>query len=218
MSAALSPIPTPSPEQVRTYLGRWRDSVNEKIDVALRTAFVAMPRNTDVGEVAVKIAALNGLYATNIFGVVQVARHIVSLDIDARLAENAAHPDLIEKIANVSIGGKRRRNYSFTTKYCSFHSPDVYAIFDSLVAEVLNTLLKQGERFDTFAPGERWGADYAVWHRSISRFRTHYGLEEFSIRDIDKYLWMLGKERRAMSSGSSHARDSAHDLSFAFNV
>jgi hypothetical protein len=142
MSAALPSVPTPSAVQVRTYLGRWRDSINGRIDAALTTAFVAMPRNDDVGEVAVKIAALNGLYATNIFGIVQVARHVVALDIDVDLAENTADPELIERIANVSIGGKRRRNYSFATKYCSFHRPEVYPIFDSLVADVLNTLLK----------------------------------------------------------------------------
>jgi hypothetical protein len=53
----------------------------------------------------------------------------------------------------------------------------------------------------SYRGGEHWGTDYAIWHRSISRFRTHDDLEEFSIRDIDKYLWMLAKERKAMSIG-----------------
>src|ERR1700754_451892 len=101
MSALLPPVPTPSPDQVRKYLARWEEGDNEKIDAALRAAFEAMPKNDDVGEVGVKIAALNGLYWTNILGVLQVARHIVSLDIDAALAEHTVHPDLIEKIANV---------------------------------------------------------------------------------------------------------------------
>jgi len=188
-----------SPGEVRKYLARWLDGDSGRIDVALKIAFEAMNKNNDVDEIGVKVAALNGLYSTNIFGIVQVARHIVSLDIDATLAEHTPDPDLIEKIANVVIGGKRRRNYSFATKYCNFHRPDVYSIYDSLVAGVLNTLLKQGETFDNFAPGEQWVANYAIWHRSIVRFRTHYGLEEFSIRDIDKYLWMLAKERKAIS-------------------
>jgi hypothetical protein len=64
-------------------------------------------------------------------------------------------PDLIERIANVEISGKRRRNYSFATKYCNFRRPDVYPIYDSLVAGVLNVLLRQGETFDSFARGER---------------------------------------------------------------
>ncbi|MFD6754792.1 hypothetical protein [Micromonospora gifhornensis] len=182
---------------MRKYLARWREGDTEKIDAALRVTFGAMPENTDLGVVGVKVAALNSLYATGILGVLQVARHIVSRGIDAALTEPEVRPDLIETIANVEFSGKKRRNYSFATKYCSFHRPDVYPIYDSLVAGVLSKLLKQGETFDTFTPGERWAADYAVWHRSISRFRTHYGLEEFSIREIDKYLWTLGKERKA---------------------
>jgi hypothetical protein len=204
MSALLPPVPEPSPTQVRTYLDRWREGVNEKIDAALRITFEAMPDNTDVGQVGVKTAALNGLYATNIFGVIQVARHIVSLDIDAALVGDAVDPDLIEKIAKVAIGGKKRRNYSFATKYCSFHRPDLYPIYDSLVAGVLNTLLKQGAAFDTFTPGQHWDTDYAIWHRSISKFRGHYGLDEYSVRDIDKYLWTLAKERQTAHASLTH--------------
>lgn len=156
-----------------------------------------MPHNNDLGEVAVKLAALNGLYATNILAVARVAAHITSLGIDERLAEKSVDANLIEEIAAVAIKGKVRRNYSFATKYCAFHRPDLYPIYDSLVADVLNTLLRQGETFDTFVPGERWRADYTVWHRSITKFRIHYNLGAFSVRDIDKYLWMVAKERQA---------------------
>ncbi|WP_127507683.1 hypothetical protein [Actinoplanes solisilvae] len=200
-AAASLPIATPSPEQVRLYLARWHGSDNERIDVALRKTFDALPSNRDVGEVGVKIAALNGLYWTNILGVLQVARHIVAIDIDARLDQPTADPELIEKIATVKHGGKRRRHYSFATKYSSFHQPAVYPIYDSLVAGVLNALLKQGETFDIFTPQEHWRTDYAVWCRSVRKFRTHYGLDDFSLRDIDKYLWTMAKEREAMRPG-----------------
>ncbi|PBA30413.1 hypothetical protein CKJ65_18695 [Mycobacterium intracellulare] len=143
------------------------------------------------------MAALNGIYATNILAVVQVATHIVQLGIDARLAEDTVDAGLIEQIATVNIGGKRRRNYAFATKYCAFHRPELYPIYDSLVAGVLNTLLQQGEAFDSFVPGEHWRSDYMIWHRSITKFRGHYDLDTFSIRDIDKYLWMLAKARQA---------------------
>jgi len=164
-----------------------------------------MPRNSDVGEVAVKLAALNGIYATNIYAVVEVATHITNLGIDARLAEGTVDTALIEEIATVKIRGKIRRNYSFATKYCALHRQDLYPIFDSLVAGVLNTLLQQGETFDSFVPGEQWRTDYAIWCRSIAQFRIHYGLDAFSIRDIDKYLWMLAKERQAETRISGRA-------------
>lgn len=140
----LPPIQQPSATEVQKYLTKWNEGNNEKLDSALKTLFQVMPRNDDVGEVAVKLAALNGIYSTNIFAVVQVAAHIANLDIDKKLAEPAVDPDLIEEIATFTIKGKARRNYSFATKYCAFHRPDLYPIYDSLVANALNTLLRQG--------------------------------------------------------------------------
>ena len=195
-SSLLLPIPRPSATEVQKYLAQWHTTNNEKLDTALGALFAAMPRNVDVGEVAVKVAALNGLYATNIFAVVQITTHIVSLGIDARLAEDRVDANLVEDIATVTNRGRARRNYSFATKYCAFHRPDLYPIYDSLVGGVLNALLAQGETFDSFIPGERWRTDYAIWYRSITKFRRHYDLSAFSVRDIDKYLWTLAKERQ----------------------
>ena len=90
------PIPRPSATAVQSYLARWRAGNNEKLDAASTSLFETMPYNTDVGETAVKVAALNGLYATNIFGVVQVATHIVNLGIDARLADDNVDANLVE--------------------------------------------------------------------------------------------------------------------------
>jgi hypothetical protein len=104
--APLPPLPRPSPTEGQKYLALWHAGNNEKLDAALRTLFEAMLNNTDVGEVAVKLAALNGLYATSIFAVVQVATHIVQLGIDARLAEATVDADLIEEIATVEIRGR----------------------------------------------------------------------------------------------------------------
>lgn len=133
-------IDTPSPDEVRKYLHRWHEQGNEITDAALRKLFDTMPRNVDVGEVSVKVAALNGLYATSIYGIVQMARHIVSLNIDDPLSSGRADLDLVERIARLEQKGKVRRNYSFATKYCSFHRPDVYPIYDSLVVEILQWL------------------------------------------------------------------------------
>lgn len=178
------------------YLDRWRDQGNESTDAALRR----LSNNVDAGEVSVKVSALNGLYATSIYGVVQMARHIVGLNIDERLSSGQADSALIEQIAHLTQTGKVRRNYSFARKYCSFHRPDVYPIYDSLVVRVLNGLLKQVEVFDRCERGETWNGDYDVYCRSIAGFRHHFGLEQFSFRDIDKYLWMVAKEHQTAAT------------------
>lgn len=199
----LPPITRPSPAEVQKYLAKWRAGNSEPTAAALSRLFREdMPHNTDVGEVAVKVAALNGIYSTRIFGVVQVAQHIVDSRIDDRLAQAAVDAQLIETVAAVTLKGKTRRNYSFATKYCSFHRPDLYPIYDNLVHRLLNAMLRQGEVFDTFAPGERWASDYSVWNRSILKFRSHFGLQQFPLRDIDKYLWQLAKERESLAANA----------------
>jgi hypothetical protein len=53
----LPPIPRPSPAEVQKYLKLWQAGKYGKTDVALSTLFqTVMPNNTDVGEVAVKVA------------------------------------------------------------------------------------------------------------------------------------------------------------------
>jgi hypothetical protein len=37
--------------------------------------------------------------------------------------------------------------------------------------------------------------DYGVFKEILIRFREFYELEEYSLKDIDKYLWLLGKEK-----------------------
>jgi hypothetical protein len=103
MSTTPLGITRPSVGEVKKYLAVWDSGTSGRLDTALTTLFRVMPRNTDVGEVGVKLAALNGLYSTNIFAVVQVATHIADLGIDARLADTAVDPMLVEDIAKVTI-------------------------------------------------------------------------------------------------------------------
>ena len=84
---------------MKKYLEKWRAQGNESSDSALRLLFKTMPKNVDLGQVAVKVAALNGLYSTSIYGVVQMAHQIVELDIDDALAAEVADAQLVEEIA-----------------------------------------------------------------------------------------------------------------------
>jgi hypothetical protein len=120
-----------------------------------------------------------------------VARHILSLDIDAKLADGAA--ELVNAIARVPMkDGKIRRNYSFATKYCSWHVPDAYPIFDSVVGR----LLGEYQRLDRFA-AYTWQhelTEYATFKAAVEAFQQHYDLGAFSFKELDKFLWSYGKE------------------------
>jgi len=35
---------------------------------------------------------------------------------------------------------------------------------------------------------------YPTYHEILIQFRNFYGLEEFTLKEIDKYLWQAGKK------------------------
>jgi len=190
------PIPRPTPAQVSGYLAAWTADGDASMDAGLTELFTVMPGNADVGRVLVKVAALNSIYATGILATTRMAHHIVDLGVDARLVGEQSDADLVEQIARLDIDGTVRRNYSFATKYCSFHRPDLYPFYDSLVSGVSNTLLRQGDVFTVTRPAS-WGRDYDAWCQAVRDFRECFGLTGFSLRQIDKYLWKLAKQRQA---------------------
>ena len=58
-----------------------------------------------------------------------VAKHLLSLGIDARL--KAGDVTLVNDIKQININGTERNFYFFASKYCSHHNPLDYPIYDS---------------------------------------------------------------------------------------
>lgn len=182
----------PSETELKSYLKRWntlQDYVEH--EKALHMIFREDPRfapNTDIRFVIIKCSALNDFYATNIYKIAPVARKIVAIkDFDIRLGKGDNR--LVDEIADVD----RRRNYSFATKYCSHHRPDLYPIYDRYVANVLATLRQRNPKAFRFKNRDEL-KDYLTFRFAIDDFRKAYGLGAFSYKDIDRYLWQLGKD------------------------
>ena len=55
----------------------------------------------------------------------------------------------MDQIACLTVRGKQRRHYSFATKYCSWHQPEQFPIFDNQVASLL-LLYKRQWAFSEF--------------------------------------------------------------------
>lgn len=185
-------IPTPSPEEVEKYLTLW-DSLDNYTaqESSLKKLFTkTCPLNADLDDVLIKVCSLNDFYSTNILSPFAVAKHIVALDIDKSLATDDL--EIVNKIARVNMNaGKVRNFYSFATKYCSHHKPTVYPIFDSYVEKVL----KHFRRFDKFAKFKNDDiTDYAKYKNVLTQFSNYYNLRQFNVKEIDKYLWQLGKK------------------------
>jgi hypothetical protein len=179
----------PTVDLVTAACGRF-DRENEIIERALKELFDQFPGNSDLSHVLLKVVALNRLYSTQILAVVDVAQqiHRNAQAIDSALA--AGSSQIVDKIARVtlSVSGKERNNFSFATKYCSWHNPGAYPIWDSRVDKYLWTLQKQ----DHFAPFFKTNADlwdYPKFREVIIAFRDFYGLGSFTFKETDKFLW-----------------------------
>ena len=193
-------VPDPSPQQVDHYLHAWDALENYRLqeDALDKLFFSLCPRNTEMSDILLKVAALNDFYSTNIFSVYPVAKHIQSLDIDARL--KAGDVTLVSAIQKVAINGVEKNFYSFATKYCSHHNPLDYPIYDSYVDKVL-CFFRNQDAFASFRTEDL--KDYVKFKGALIDFRAFYGLEKYNLKEIDKYIWQLGKEFFPKSYGKS---------------
>ncbi|KNZ40576.1 hypothetical protein AKG39_17105 [Acetobacterium bakii] len=183
-------VPSPTSEQVKFYLNKWATLENYHLqENALDKLFFRLcPNNTDISDILLKATTLNDFYSTNIFSIYPVAKHIWSLDIDARL--KAGDVTLVGEIQLIMIGAAKKNFYSFATKYCSHHNPLDYPIYDSYVDKVLR-YFRNRDDFSDFADGDL--KNYVRFKGILTDFRSFYGLEQYNLKQIDKYVWQLGK-------------------------
>ena len=147
-------------------------------------------RNDNIEDILIKCSSLNDFYSTNIFDIHTVAQHILSLHIDERLKDGDL--SLVNDIAHVEVNGKDHFFYSFATKYCSHHQPEQYAIYDNYVEKVL--LSMNSRKHKPFANFKREDLkDYETYMSVIKAFQERFGLMGYNIKQLDQYLWQLGK-------------------------
>lgn len=182
----------PSEDELLKYHSRWNgleDYVAQ--EHALDWLFIHNREtsiNTDISVVLIKCSTLNDFYSTKIYKTYSVAKNIISItDFDNRLRQG--DDLLVRDIAEVD----GRNNYSFATKYCSHHQPTMFPIYDRYVADVLDALRKQYPEVMPFCHKDEL-KDYTTFRKSIDAIRDHFGLSDYTYKDIDRYLWLLGKE------------------------
>lgn len=185
-------VKKPSAEQVSFYQGKWEKDEHYVLqERSLKKLFTeTYPENNEMDDVLIKVCSLNDFYSTNIYSPFKVANRILQLSIDSRLKQ--ADLTLVMDIAQVKVAkGKKRNFYSFASKYCSHHAPDLFPIYDSYVDRMLRYFKKE-TRFSRFSNDEL--KDYPAFVRIIEDFRKHFDLGQFTLKQIDRYLWLLGKK------------------------
>lgn len=184
--------PKPTAPVIRKYLKKWKTLEKYRLqEDSLNLLFQKLcPENKRIDHVLLKVSALNDFYSTNIYATYPVAKHILSKKIDRWL--KAGDCSLVNEIAEVSVKkGIKKNFYSFASKYCSHHQPNIYPIYDSYVERMLMHF-KRSDGFDHFTKADL--KNYKRFVEVIENFKIAYGLKRFSLREIDIFLWIAGKE------------------------
>lgn len=185
-------IPRPNKKIIEDYLTKWDNLEDHYIwqESSLDKLFHEdYKRNTDLNEILIKCSCLNDFYSTNIFLIYPVAKNIYDLNIDKRLEDGDA--SLVNDIAHVTINGVEKTFYSFASKYCSHHNSIKFPIYDYFVDKMLCYFQKK-DKFSNFTKEDL--KDYVKFRNVLNDFKKYYDIDEYNLRDIDKYLWIAGKE------------------------
>jgi hypothetical protein len=181
------PLRKPTPTYVRRRLNTYIRDRYYSADPAIDLVFDRWPENSDRPQVLAKVTVLNALYGTRIFDVYPVVDRILSLKLDDRL--RSGDETIVDDVAHVKLGGRTRVLLSFASKYCAWHQPKQFQIFDS---RVVRTLCEYRKAY-SFGGFTRYGLrDYPTFARVIGQFRNFFGLNHFTRKEIDKFLWLEG--------------------------
>lgn len=182
---------TPSRIELLSYHALWHLLPNYRAqELALLNLFNKMPNNASMNDILVKSAALNQFYSTNVKHLFEMSNHILQLNIDNCLKCGCL--GVVSKIAKLNTNKGLINYYSFATKYCSFHNAAKFPIYDSYVAKALYEIngVKSFQRPFKLIDLK----DYYFFADTINKFQQRFNLSSFTYKDIDRYLWLLGKQ------------------------
>jgi hypothetical protein len=182
-------LPTPTVELVENECKEF-DRECWLAEEALTQLWAQFPRNTDVRHVLLKVLVLNRLYSTMIrdIDVETVAKHIVGLNEDCSLDQLLDRGSL-DAVSLITDCPGVKQYLSFASKFCSWHNPTAYPIYDGNVRECLWAYGKQ-DRFATFRNEDLWY--YRKLVDAVVAFRNHYGLDTLTFKQLDKFMYRSG--------------------------
>ena len=164
------------------------------LETAMSQLLQAFPGHDVPSNVLLKVVVLNRLYSTNIFAVDAAAKHIVDHAAQITAGIESGDPEVIPLLAHMQMpDGKTRYNFSFATKYCSWHNRAAFPIYDSRAERYLwNVQCQRNFMQREMKRSELWF--YASFKNVVNTFQNYYHLEQFDYKQIDQYLWTNGVE------------------------
>ena len=189
-------LQTPSNDLVAIYIDKFEhDERYYPADKAIDKLIFCFPENEELEDILLKVTAINRLYSTSVYDVNNMARHIWSKKIDKRLKDGDLY--LVDIIAKGHYIKRQKTNkeiycYSFATKYCNWHNKKSYPIYDSFVDRILVSYNKCS-KFSNFVKEEL--RNYHRFNAIIADFVKHYSIVLNDLKELDKFLWLYGKEK-----------------------
>ena len=154
-------------------------------------------------EIIAKASIINDLYSTSVFDILSVAKHICSVANTSGLIDEHGNAQLsaIQDMATVSHGGKPIHHISFASKFASFFKPELFPIYDSLVAGVFCRLKRKGFfKSNTSFTKEDLKSKYSTYKAVYDEFMDLSGMNNLKIgeskltyKNVDDYLWTSRK-------------------------
>ena len=195
----MNKLPKPSINQKEYYHSLWNSPAYEAYRIqenVLKQIWQKYPDNKNLKEIEVKVKTLNLYYSTNVIATNKVAKSIHSIKRLDKCLEDG-NLSVVKKIAHLSLADEKQRNfYSFATKYCSFHNPKKYPIYDFYVQDLLYRYQKQ----ENFYPGKITRNSitnylkYDEYKNIIDCFISYFDLH-CSYKELDMYLWTMGRTK-----------------------
>lgn len=165
-----------------------------KAEIAVNLVFKAYPENVDFPAVLAKVCILNDLYGTNIYNTFKMAEHICNIKkLDAMIqARKLEAVDFIRHDHGIKTKSEKDRDfYSFATKYCSFHNPAHFPIWDNLVSDLIYQWNKYYEWDKSLTHAKLH--EYPVFTTIIKSILKYLSDRNLTVKTLDMGLWIIGK-------------------------
>ena len=171
-------------------LSSWNDA-----DQALKNLRQYFPDNTNRVHVLIKASAIDKLYSTRAANIFWVADAIVAVmkENDFLLPVDGLI-DIVEAISSKKRNAHLKATHclSFASKYCHFFIDDsTFPLYDSFALAAVRNLL--GRMSGRLTSGDNDNHEYRDFYERLSKLKVRDGLEDVSVREMDRFLWLWGQ-------------------------
>lgn len=187
-------IPLLTNENIEIALRLYDKLPNWKSADAIIKGYIdANKANRDLHTIAIKVVLINSLYYAGVLAPLKMAIHIKELAYKKGLDDliSKGNPEAVDLISNIRVTEKKTiKCLSFATKYCHFHNPTAYPMFDIYV---YNLIKKINGREEKLAVKNTNLKNYSDFYKAVVNLIEKANFEK-DFNKIDKYLWLCGQK------------------------